>query len=127
MKRFLLKLSFSLCALLFVQNLWSQEIDKNLLNSYTIEEIEQLKTINPEQLEVLNYAIEHAVYFAQNNSTGKANYEQEMAFENSESLRFTDYGLKILDKNQYIKIKGTSKILVVKSMNVLLLEMKNKK
>lgn len=127
MKRFLLKLSFLLCALLFIPNLWSQEIDKNLLNSYTIEEIEQLKTANPEQFEVLNYAIEHAVYFAQNNSTGKANYEQEMAFENSESLRFTDYGLKILDKNQYIKIKGTSKILVVKSMNVLLLEMKNKK
>jgi hypothetical protein len=44
-----------------------------------------------------------------------------------EPIVFTDFGLKILDRTQYFLIANTNKILVVKSKNVLSLEMQNQK
>jgi hypothetical protein len=40
--------------------------------------------------------------------------------------KFTDLGLKILNENQYFRIKDSNNMLVVKSMYVLKNELKNK-
>ncbi|MFN5680182.1 MAG: hypothetical protein ACK46P_07710, partial [Flavobacteriia bacterium] len=42
-------------------------------------------------------------------------------------LDFTFYQIKLTDRTQYFQIEGSSRILVVKSKNVLALEMKNQK
>jgi hypothetical protein len=50
-----------------------------------------------------------------------------ISLKSKKDIRFTDYQLHIIDRTQYFKIEGSNELLVVKSINVLKLEMQNKK
>jgi hypothetical protein len=129
-----MKLFYTLFFALLSLSSWSQTLETQLSKSYSKEEIAQFKAENSLPLYV--YAIEHACYLI-DKPQGKdvSNFQTIQLSSNpdipmvisKEPIVFTDFGLKILDRTQYFLIANTNKILVVKSKNVLSLEMKNQK
>ncbi len=113
---------------------WSQTIDSQLSKSYSKEEITQIKESN--SLPLFEYALTHACYLI-DAPQGKdvANFQTIQLSKNTnipmeiskEPIVFTDFGLKILDKTQYFLVANTNKILVVKSKNILSIEMQTQK
>ena len=113
---------------------WSQTIDSQLSKSYSKEEITQIKESN--SLPFFEFALTHACYLidapqgkdVSNFKTIQLSKNTNIPMEISkEPIVFTDLGLKILDKTQYFLVANTNKILVVKSKNILSLEMQNQK
>jgi hypothetical protein len=113
---------------------WSQTIDSQLSKSYSKEEITQIKESN--SLPFFEFALTHACYLidapqgkdVSNFQTIQLSKNTNIPMEISkEPIVFTDLGLKILDKTQYFLVANTNKILVVKSKNILSLEMQNQK
>jgi hypothetical protein len=109
-------------------NSWSQTLETELSKSYSKEEIAQFKTEN--SLSLYEYAINHACYLIQA-PQGK-DISQFTSIELPDQatampIRYTDFGFKILDRTQYFKVANSNQILVVKSKNILSLEMKNQK
>lgn len=122
-----MKILSSLAFFLFLSSMsWSQEnIDKRLLKKYSVEEIKALESSQPDELKILVYALDNAVYFA-NYSSAKGQQFEEIE-RPKKNQTFIDLNLDILNQNQYFKIKGEEKLLVVKSKQVLMHEMKSKK
>lgn len=113
---------------------FSQNLETTLSKSYSKEEILQIQAVN--ELPLFEYALTHACYLI-DVPQGKdiSSFESIELSSNpkvpmeisKEPIVFTDLGLKILDKTQYFLVANTNKILVVKSRNILLLEMQNQK
>lgn len=113
---------------------WSQNLETTLSKSYSKEEILQIQAVN--ELPLFEYALTHACYlidvprgkdissFESIELSSNPNVPMEIS---KEPIVFTDLGLKILDKTQYFLVANTNKILVVKSKNILSLEIKNQK
>jgi hypothetical protein len=113
---------------------WSQTIDSQLSKSYSKEEITQIKESN--SLPLFEFALTHACYLidapqgkdVSNFQTIQLSKNTNIPMEISkEPIVFTDLGLKILDKTQYFLVANSNKILVVKSKNILSLEIQNQK
>jgi len=81
--------------------------------------------MSTEELKLLNYALENAVYITEIPS--KNAIELKTISVPLTMVKFTDAGLKIENQNQYFKIEGKDKMLVVKSIYVLQNELKTKK
>lgn len=121
-----MKLLSSLVVVLLISSVsWSQEkIDKRLLNKYSVEELKSIETNNPNELKILTYALDNGMYLA--------NYSKEKGHEFIEidapkkNQTYVDLNLDIKDYNQYYKVKGTEKLLVIKSREVLMNELKTK-
>ena len=97
----------------------TQEIDQRLLEKYSQIELEDMK---PKHLAMLNYALDNACYIS-NLPEGKSVTLETIAVENLELINFINLGLDIEAQNQYYKISGQEKMLVVKSEWVLNHEM----
>jgi len=129
-----MKLIYTLFFALLSLSSWSQTVESQLSKSYSKEEIAQFKAEN--SLPLYEYALTHACYII-DAPQGKdvSNFQTIQLSSNpnipivisKEPIVFTDFGLKILDRTQYFLIANTNKILVVKSKNVLSLEMQNQK
>jgi hypothetical protein len=129
-----MKLFYTLFFALMSLSSWSQTVESQLSKSYSKEEIAQFKAEN--SLPLYEYALTHACYII-DAPQGKdvSNFQTIQLSSNpnipivisKEPIVFTDFGLKILDRTQYFLIANTNKILVVKSKNVLSLEMQNQK
>jgi hypothetical protein len=129
-----MKLFYTLFFVLLSLSSWSQTVESQLSKSYSKEEIAQFKAENA--LPLYEYALTHACYII-DAPKGKdvSNFQTIQLSSNpaipvvisKEPIVFTDLGLKILDRTQYFSIANTNKILVVKSKNVLSLEMQNQK
>jgi hypothetical protein len=105
----------------------AQKYNPRLLKSYSNEELSTINHDKPELFQILNYALDNACYIT--NATGK-DYSSLTSIDlaNTETAPcFAELGLKIIDQNQYFRINGTEKLLVVKSQIVLSYEMKNAK
>ncbi len=96
----------------------AQKYNTDLLKSYSANE---LATFDKGTIEILEFAIDNAVYFTPI-PQGKDVKLTEVEV-NTESVKFTDLGLKIQDNTQYFRVKGTSMMLVVKSFNILKLQL----
>lgn len=105
---------------LFIGAVNSQESSPKemLLKVYSSDKLSQIKKESPADYRMLIYAVDHAVY--------KANYEgkegdsfKTITLEGEDLPSFTELNLEILDQNQYFKINGENKLLVVKSKWVL--------
>lgn len=103
-------------------NYFGQKHSTELEKSYTKKE---LSSFDFQTLKILEYGIDHAIYFSELPSE-KSVLLQEISIK-SKTNKYTDLGLKILNENQYFKVRGTNKLMVVKSMYVLSNEFKNKK
>lgn len=101
---------------------FSQSYNSELLKSYTKKE---LQNFDSETIKALEYGIENAVYYTQIPEEKNAQLaEIELS---GKLVKFTDIGLKINNETQYFSVKGTDQMLVVKSINILKLQMKNPK
>lgn len=115
--------SLLLLLILFLNNnLSAQDYKKELLKSYTTQE---LNGFPKSKITSLEYALENSCYFTPL-PEGKAMDFPEIEVK-KQVVNFTDFGLKIEDFTQYFIVKNQNKLLVVKSSYILDLEIKNKK
>jgi hypothetical protein len=123
-----MKLIYTLFFVILSLTSWSQTIEAQLSKSYSKEEIAQFKAEN--SLPVYTYALEHACYLItapQGKDLSQFDVLDLPLKASEKPINFTDLSLKILDKTQYFLVANTNKILVVKSKNILSLEMQNQK
>lgn len=130
-----MKLFYALIFAFFSLQSWSQQsLESELSKSYSKEEISQFKETNA--LPLYEYALTHACYLidapqgkdVSSFPTIQLSKNPSIPLETSkEPIRFSDLNLKILDKTQYFLVENTNKIMVVKSKNILSLEMQNQK
>ncbi|MCR9171652.1 MAG: hypothetical protein NXI10_04120 [bacterium] len=104
--------------------LLAQNYDQRLLSSYDASSLENLEANDPQKLELLTYALENGMYFTDQIGSKGIQLSEIDVPENATS--FVDMGLKITEQNQYFKVKGEDRMLVVKSFWVLNHELKNK-
>ena len=120
-----MKVTTTLCVLfLFIAVSYSQEIDERLLASYSVEELNEMIANSPDEYALLDYALDNAVYFSAGPNPKAASLP--VISLPADGANFVDLGLKIENLNQYFKISGVDKILVVKSRVVLTHEMQKK-
>lgn len=105
-----------------MSNSLAQNFNKELLKSYTTQE---LNGFAKSKITILEYALENSCYFTPVPEVKKIDFP-EIEVKN-QTVKFTDLGLKIKDHTQYFIVKNQNKLLVVKSMYILDLEIKNKK
>ena len=103
---------------------FSQEMDNRFLSKYSLEEIHSIKENNTELFSLLSYALDNAMYIT--SFPAEKNLELASIEMPSKGATFLDLGLEILQENQYFKIRGTEKMLVMKSEWVLNHELKTK-
>jgi hypothetical protein len=86
-----------------------------------------LKKVDSKKYELINFSLQNACYVI-DNPVGKNTVEfKGISVPNLNKLNFQDLGLSIIeDQNQYFRIEGTNKLLVVKSTWVLNYEMSKK-
>lgn len=122
MKQKLLYVIFSL----FVTIGYSQQADYKLLKVYSQQEIAEIKQKDISLYNALIYGVDNATYIS-DWPTGKDISDWPSISLKNNDYSFATVGVKIIeDKNQYFKIDGTKKILVVKSALVLKNELNNK-
>ncbi len=105
---------------------FSQEIDARLSKRYSPTELADLKQNNPSKLTLLNYALDHACYITDVPKGKESGLNGVIEMNVNEPIDFMALGLEIQKTNQYLRIAGTDKVLVVKSEWVLTNEMQNK-
>jgi hypothetical protein len=113
--------------LAFAQQFYAQKASSELSKSYSKIELQQFDAAGNGTIETLNYAVDHACYIIQSPEGKDVSQFPSIAIKSKKELRFTDLHLQIKDRTQYFKIEGSNEILVVKSLNILKLEMQNKK
>ncbi len=121
MKKTIFSLVFFLGCVQFTN---AQQYSKELLKGYSKAELTKIEQEKPAQIKVLEYAVNHACYYVDKPQSKDAEFP--IIDTHNGSTNFTELGLKITDKTQYFTAKETGKLLVVKSLYVLELEMKNK-
>ncbi len=113
------------------QIVYCQSYNQELLKSYSNKELKEIAKSNPNEIELLNYAIEHACYVVEKPATektvkhtvdgrsisipvfnGKLNVDLD-------KVKFTDLGFKIQNENIYLILTDYNKMLVIKSKWVL--------
>lgn len=120
-----MKIIFTLLLTILVSGAVSaQKNDPRLLSAYSTEELAIIQQEKPEFINVLNYALDNACYFTETGNKDNSSL-QVIEISNLKNVPcFAELGLKITDQNQYFRVKGSDKILVVKSEIVLSFEMK---
>ncbi len=104
----------------------AQKNDPRLLSAYSSDELTQIQQEKPEFLNILNYALDNACYFTETGDKDNGGLEIIEISNTTTVPCFAELGLKITSQNQYFRVKGSDKILVVKSEIVLSHEMKKK-
>jgi|SRR5690606_12578534 len=122
MKRGLLYITFSLLVTIG----YSQEVEQKLLKVYSSEEIAEMKKKDAQLYKALINGFDNIYYIAELPS-GKETENLPSITIPKDNFSFESLGIKIIeDQNQYFKINGTNKLLVVKSGLVLKNELNNK-
>ena len=118
---------FSVICFLFISYgaVHAQQVDERLLTKYSQSDLTSMIENNPDEYKMLAYALDNAIYVAPySNIKG---HTLETIVVDSEALpTFADLQLDIKPENQYFKIQGEEKILVIKSTWVLNHEMTKK-
>jgi hypothetical protein len=113
--------------LAFAQQFVAQKASPALAKSYSKTELQSFEQDGQGTINILNYAIDHACYTVVIPEGKDVSQFPSLSVKSKKEIRFTDYQLQIKDRTQYFKIEGSNELLVVKSMNILKLEMQNKK
>ena len=123
-----MKLFYALIFAFLSLQSWSQTTESQLSKSYSKEEILQIKASN--ELPLYEYALTHACYLIdvpQGKDVSQFPVFDLQLPQYPEPIVFTNYSIRILDRTQYYQVINTNKILVVKSKNILSLEMQTQK
>tara|TARA_B100000524_G_scaffold136749_1_gene68403 strand:+ start:19923 stop:20300 length:378 start_codon:yes stop_codon:yes gene_type:complete len=98
---------------------FSQDKNSKLLLSYSQEELNLIEQADEHQFQLLNYAVDHAIYTSEYHEAKHSSLPVISLKESANNPTFTDFGLKIKDQNQYFYWESEGKLLVVKSFWVL--------
>jgi len=123
-----MKLFYAFLFALLSLTSWSQTTESQLSKTYSKEEILQIKASN--EMPLYEYALTHACYLIdapQGKDVSQFEVFDLLLPPSPEPIIFTNYSIRILDRTQYYRVINTNKILVVKSKNILSLEMQNQK
>lgn len=117
----------SLFCFIFISlgSILAQEIDDRLLSKYSQEELQTMIESDSESYLFLLYAADNALYVANYDSAKGGDYPT-ISVDSQNLPDFIELNLEITDRNQYFKIEGEDKLLVVKSTWVLNHEMEKK-
>lgn len=122
------KVILNFCFFLLVTVSFAQENhSKDLLNAYSVEELNTIKNDSPENYQLLTYALSTGGYYIIDKPTEKQIDVQKSITLPKGKFNFATLGFKITDDAQFIGISGTNKILVIKAMQVIKYEFANKK
>ncbi|MEN9972276.1 MAG: hypothetical protein RIS20_623 [Bacteroidota bacterium] len=113
--------------LVFTQQILAQKASPALSKSYSKTELQSFEQDGQGTINVLNYAVDYACYTILMPEGKDVSQFPSINLKSKKDIHFTDYQLQIKDRTQYFKIEGSNELLVVKSLNVLKLEMQNKK
>ena len=113
--------------LAFAQQLVAQKANPALAKSYSKTELQSFEQDGQGTINILNYAVDHACYTVIIPEGKDVSQFPTISVKSKKEIRFTDYQLQIKDRTQYFKMEGSNELLVVKSINILKLEMQNKK
>ena len=112
-------------------SIYCQNYNQDLLKSYSKKELKEITKSNPNEIELLNYAIDNACYVVEKpvadkktRATGDGRTSTLPVLDGKlhvdlDKIKFTDLGLKIGDENIYLILTHYNKMLVVKSKWVL--------
>ena len=115
-----MKKLFSIFLFLILTTLgYSQNSEELLLNSYSKQELEVIKTTEPEKYDLLLYAIDHGTYLGIFDSEKHGQLKLKELPDLTEKPSFTDMQVKIMPYNQYFYAPKMNKIVIVKSEWVL--------
>lgn len=118
-------LLFYLGMLSMTSSCFGQDVnEKELLKTYTEQELADIKDESAEKYNLLVYALENGIDII-TISTEKENPSRRVIELPEGDFTYADLGLKIEDQNQYYQIKGTNKCIMLKSFWVLEYELKN--
>jgi hypothetical protein len=106
---------------------FAQTNDESLLNSYSKEELTQLKNAEPEKYEILIYALDHGTYVSEYNLEKHGQLKLKELPNIDKIPSFTDLNVKIESFNQYFYAPKLNKMVVVKSEWVLNFEKSKEK
>jgi hypothetical protein len=95
----------------------AQNYDSRLLKKFDHGQLVSMEQNDPSKLKRYEYALDNGVYVT-DLPTGKET-DLPVITVNGDNPTFADLGLDIIKSNQYFKIEGTDKMLVVKSIWVL--------
>jgi len=112
----------------------SKDLDKQLLKKYSRKELASLKTDYTTEYEFAKYCVNNAFYIISSSKEKIAadinkygNLYGEIKINKLIDINFFDLNIDLNEqKHQPFIIKGTSNILVIKSKNQILKELKNK-
>ena len=121
-KTFILLLSILISSISF-----SQEFDKRLEKTYTSSQLTTMQKENPAQLNMLNYALDNALYVIDMPKEKMSEIQKTITYDLKKKATFLELGLTIQKENQYFKINGLDKVLVVKSEWMLLNELNSRR
>ena len=121
-KTFILLLSILISSISF-----SQEFDKRLEKTYTSSQLTTMQKENPAQLNMLNYALDNALYVIDMPKEKMSEIQKPITYDLKKKATFLELGLTIQKENQYFKINGLDKVLVVKSEWMLLNELNSRR
>ncbi len=105
---------------------YSQQYDSRLLDVYSESELAEISNEHPDRIKVLNYAIDHAVQVMDLPKGKDATFDGSLNAD-LKNPKWTDLKIKLKETNQYYRITGTDKVIMVKSFYVLGLEMNSGK
>lgn len=123
-----MKTTFILLLSILISSIsFSQEFDKRLEKAYTSSQITTMQKENPAQLNMLNYALDNALYVIDMPKEKMSEIQKTITYDLKKKATFLELGLTIQKENQYFKINGLDKVLVVKSEWMLLNELNSRR
>lgn len=123
-----MKTTFILLLSILISSIsFSQEFDKRLEKAYTSSQLTTMQKENPAQLNMLNYALDNALYVIDMPKEKMSEIQKPITYDLKKKATFLELGLTIQKENQYFKINGLDKVLVVKSEWMLLNELNSRR
>lgn len=123
-----MKTTFILLLSILISSIsFSQEFDKRLEKTYTSSQLTTMQKENPAQLNMLNYALDNALYVIDMPKEKMSEIQKTITYDLKKKATFLELGLTIQKENQYFKINGLDKVLVVKSEWMLLNELNSRR
>lgn len=123
-----MKTTFILLLSILISSIsFSQEFDKRLEKAYTSSQLTTMQKENPAKLNMLNYALDNALYVIDMPKEKMSEIQKTITYDLKKKATFLELGLTIQKENQYFKINGLDKVLVVKSEWMLLNELNSRR
>lgn len=100
-----------------------EEFDARLLERYSAQELTEMQKNNPEELKILNRALEVGISIGpiQEGKDQKIPFNGEIEGDPNKEQTFISLGLDLKNEYQYYRFKGTDQMVIVRPKNQILL------